>query len=235
VYSKTTYIIKKIDLLFYCNVINIYMKRLIMNNLKRIPRDYYLEYKGKTRFASAIEEDEYDKITPNKCNKCNIIKTRADFNNNTCGSLPFENLLNNDGIRYKRGECKVCSKKDSKGKNAAIKKAKAMGMDTKAPEGTKCEICDNQNKIVFDHCHDSLIFRGWLCDPCNRSLGILGDDVTSLLGVLNYLNRIEQKTIEQDFISNKLIDIPKEVGILLHDSENKNDIVKENNIYPYFN
>ena len=45
----------------------------------------------------------------------------------------------------------------------------------------------------------------------------------------------EQKTIEQDFISNKLIDIPKEVGILLHDSENKNDIVKENNIYPYFN
>ena len=203
-----------------------------MNSIKRIYRDHYLEYKGKTRFATSIEEDEYDKITSNKCNKCNLIKTRADFQNNTCGSLPFENILNNDGIRYKRGECKECQKKELKGKNEAMKKAKLMGLPTKAPEGTKCEICGSKTKIVFDHNHDTMDFRGWLCDPCNRSLGVLGDNVNSLLGVINYLNRIEKKTIEQDFVSNNLIEVSSEVGSLLRNHPNvyldKNNFSKSN-------
>jgi hypothetical protein len=174
------------------------MKRSIMTTTKRITRDIYLEYKGKTRFTSALEEDEWDKITPYSCNKCGTQKMRFDFQNNTCGSLPFENIISNEGIRYKRGECKDCQKRESKGKAEAIKKAKQLGLPTKAPEGTKCKICGNTQKIVFDHCHQTSDFRGWLCDPCNRSLGILGDNVSSLVGVINYLNQFEKKKIIQD-------------------------------------
>jgi len=62
-------------------------------------------------------------------------------------------------------------------------------MSHKAPEGTKCELCGTSKKIVFDHDHEKNIFRGWLCDPCNRSMGVLGDDATSLLRTVGYLSK----------------------------------------------
>lgn len=164
------------------------MKRTIMAST-RIVRNIYAEYAGKTRFPSSIEEDEFDKITNMECNKCHIVKKRSDFANNTCGSLPF----GADMLRYKRGECKPCGKKDSEGVNIAKKLAKEKGLPTKAPEGTKCVICGSTEKIVFDHDHETNEFRGWLCDPCNRSIGVLGDSATRIANVFNYLNGFEKK------------------------------------------
>jgi hypothetical protein len=48
-----------------------------------------------------------------------------------------------------------------------------------------CEICnENKFRIVFDHCHELGHFRGWICDRCNRVLGIVKDSV-ELLGKLS--------------------------------------------------
>lgn len=39
-----------------------------------------------------------------------------------------------------------------------------------------CDICRELNRqICFDHCHLSGSFRGWLCDRCNKTLGIVKD------------------------------------------------------------
>lgn len=82
---------------------------------------------------------------------------------------------NTGGDKYFRPECKNCSKKESKGKHTAYRNA---GKPTRPELGTPCQNCGRTDrKLVFDHCHDTLDFRGWLCDNCNRSIGMLGDDV----------------------------------------------------------
>lgn len=43
-----------------------------------------------------------------------------------------------------------------------------------------CEICNNDGKICFDHCHTNHHFRGWICDRCNKVLGLVKDDTNVL-------------------------------------------------------
>jgi hypothetical protein len=56
------------------------------------------------------------------------------------------------------------------------------------PRPENCELCGRKHKkIVFDHCHNSGAFRGWICDPCNISLGNVGDSVEILERIIAYL------------------------------------------------
>jgi hypothetical protein len=56
------------------------------------------------------------------------------------------------------------------------------------PKPDRCEICgSDQFKIVFDHCHQYGQFRGWICDRCNKVLGLLKDDVQLLMAMVAYL------------------------------------------------
>lgn len=52
-----------------------------------------------------------------------------------------------------------------------------------------CEICDTTKDLVYDHDHDTMEFRGVLCRSCNRHLGGLGDNLKSILRVVEYLNK----------------------------------------------
>lgn len=55
------------------------------------------------------------------------------------------------------------------------------------PDG--CEICGRREILVFDHDHAHGNFRGWLCNRCNRALGLAGDNVEVLLQMALYLER----------------------------------------------
>lgn len=174
---------------------NTYMDKSIIAEEKKINKEnelYNMHYPTLAKFSCYEDELKYENKNKKKCRICNIEKYLIDFQNNTSGRQPF----NCDGYRLKRGECKECQKEEGKGKREAVKLAKEMGLSYKAPEGTPCELCGTINKIVFDHCHSSKIFRGWLCDPCNRSCGVLGDNVNSLLKVVNYMNKNEKKNIK---------------------------------------
>ena len=52
-----------------------------------------------------------------------------------------------------------------------------------------CEICGKTEELCYDHCHDTMEFRGILCRGCNRSLGQLGDNVEGIKKVLSYLTK----------------------------------------------
>lgn len=57
-----------------------------------------------------------------------------------------------------------------------------------ASQGGVCAICSEEPKrAVVDHCHDSGKVRGILCDTCNRSLGLLKDNVEVLMSAAAYL------------------------------------------------
>lgn len=64
------------------------------------------------------------------------------------------------------------------------------------PKPSVCEVCGELHRyIVFDHCHKNGKFRGWLCDRCNKVLGIVQDSAILLKKLALYL---EEHSNEQN-------------------------------------
>lgn len=60
----------------------------------------------------------------------------------------------------------------------------------KRPKPNICECCNEaRSKIVFDHCHQQGHFRGWICDRCNRALGLIEDNLKIANCLINYLQK----------------------------------------------
>jgi transposase-like protein len=142
----------------------------------------YIKYSESSKFNSPVEEYQWALTQHKNCSKCNQSKNLTEYGFNTSGRDPFDA----SGYRLRRPECQDCNKKISQGKNKAKKLAKKLGFETKAPVGTKCELCGSTDKIVFDHDHETEKFRGWLCDPCNRSIGLL----ETRLGSDNWIEKL---------------------------------------------
>jgi len=159
-------------------------------------RNLYIKQKSKAKYDTPEEEYEYARKNEKMCSKCNLMKTLNEYTGNTSGSDAFDK----EGYRLRRPECKDCQKKIAKGKNDAKKLAKSLGIPNKAPEGSICALCKKLPKkgdaLVFDHCHKTNTFRGYLHNSCNRALGVLGDDVTGLIQSINYLNKYKKKFIQ---------------------------------------
>lgn len=63
------------------------------------------------------------------------------------------------------------------------------------PKPNDCPICKrNEYRIVFDHCHKSGNFRGWICDQCNKVLGLVKDSPIILKGMIKYLEVFHEQT-----------------------------------------
>ena len=149
------------------------------------------------------------------CNKCNktLPLTLEYFGKNTS--------TNTGGDKYLRPDCKVCNKIMRDGRDEAKKIVENLivpdygyNKERKRTEnGHPCDNCgktDYAKKIVFDHDHKTLEFRGWLCDACNRSIGMVGDTVEKVCNVLSYLLKRELSANEivklmNDGIENKKI------------------------------
>jgi len=52
-----------------------------------------------------------------------------------------------------------------------------------------CEICGKEGPMKIDHCHERMVYRGVLCDQCNRGIGFLRDDPKILMNAITYLSR----------------------------------------------
>ena len=51
-----------------------------------------------------------------------------------------------------------------------------------------CAICETKKRRLYvDHCHDTGLVRGLLCPACNTGIGLLGDNVETLLKAVSYL------------------------------------------------
>src|SRR5215831_4559704 len=58
------------------------------------------------------------------------------------------------------------------------------------PKPETCEVCGRRNGrwgIMFDHCHKTGKFRGWLCYSCNTILGHADDNPEILRKLIDYL------------------------------------------------
>lgn len=63
------------------------------------------------------------------------------------------------------------------------------------PRPNGCESCGDPCKhgkeLVFDHCHATGNFRGWLCSGCNKALGFCEDSQSRLRALADYQERFQ--------------------------------------------
>lgn len=127
-----------------------------------------------------IEHEDLGAGDGKVCSKCN-----------QC--LPLSAYSLHSGRPYLRPECKKCNLELSKVRQELREK------HGNPPENYVCPICLNDEESVkgkgntkngswvLDHCHETQIFRGWLCHKCNRSLGGFDDDIKTLQRAIDYL------------------------------------------------
>ena len=99
------------------------------------------------------------------CKICNIDKLfTTEFFQSKNGSR--------DGGYWLRTECRDCMRIMSKNKTQAKRNAPR-------PMPDNCECCGrsrgNKN-LCCDHVHGTTEFRGWICQPCNKGIGMTFDD-----------------------------------------------------------
>jgi len=150
-------------------------------------------------------EEEDGKV----CEKCGIRKKWElfPFRNGQVGSWLKSGALSLiEGVledkKYYTKYCKKCRAKDSKIIATLRRKAPPV------PECCDCcgvsfeslnprLIAVNGDKgtgisYCLDHCHDTNMFRGWLCTICNTSIGGLGDTLEGLNKAIAYLEKFER-------------------------------------------
>ena len=54
-------------------------------------------------------------------------------------------------------------------------------------QNNKCLLCEEEKKLVVDHCHSSGKVRGLLCGTCNTGLGSMKDSVSILGRAIEYI------------------------------------------------
>jgi hypothetical protein len=52
--------------------------------------------------------------------------------------------------------------------------------------------------MVWDHCHKTNQFRGWLCHGCNLALGIVRDNPDILRNMIAYLKRFASEQAKRE-------------------------------------
>lgn len=90
--------------------------------------------------------------------------------------------------RRKRREADPAAEKRRQRKNWEKREAK-LAADAGRPRALACELCFAPGKTVWDHCHRTGEFRGWICDRCNRVLGSVHDREDLLQAMIDYVNK----------------------------------------------
>jgi transposase len=120
------------------------------------------------------------------CNICHMKKPLSEFHK--CSD---EKIIN--GKRYEvkyRSECKKCRSVNGKANSSAAEKLMKDRGIKRPPIGTPCDNCGKSTKkLIYDHCHETEEFRGWLCYQCNTAIGNLGDNLEGLMQAVRYLQK----------------------------------------------
>lgn len=119
-----------------------------------------------------------EEVVTHTCKKCGETKPVADFEHRVrglCGPRPLNH-------------CKVCRKK------AAKELSKIKKYTTQPPDDHKCPLClrgreelGYTSAFVFEHNHETGLFRNYVCHDCNNALARIHDSLETAKNIVKYL------------------------------------------------
>jgi len=72
-------------------------------------------------------------------------------------------------------------------KRRGFRDARMVGCPTEPPPFTPCRCGTTPERLQADHDHSTGLFRGWLCQNCNCTLGQARDSIPRLQTLIQYL------------------------------------------------
>lgn len=139
-------------------------------------------FKAKRSRAALQQANGYPvRFCSRPCQNESYVKNH-DFVCTRCGDKksPDEFFVDNVKRRGYVARCKSCYVKDRHDR---------LAIQAGRPRPDCCDICEEVSKdIVFDHCHATGRFRGWLCNRCNLTLGHVKDNKELLTKMISYLH-----------------------------------------------
>lgn len=112
-------------------------------------------------------------VDEKRCCRCGLTKTKGNF---------YQDPKRKDGLHP---ECKQCRKESHYKREYGLEYSTAR---TLIENGCRaCGAKENEARLVIDHCHKTGLVRGCLCSSCNTALGLLGDNITTVLKLANHL------------------------------------------------
>jgi hypothetical protein len=124
---------------------------------------------------------------PTDTKECRLCKNEKPVSEFYIAKQVLSNHKSKDTIKvYYDNRCKECCISLELEKITLKKKHRY-------PDSNVCDCCGIicTEKLVFDHCHDKLKWRGWLCRSCNVGIGMLGDNISGLKRAIKYLKKEE--------------------------------------------
>ena len=135
-------------------------------------------------------------ITEKTCKKCGDIKPINEFYVARKDRLPYRSAYNN--------ECKICNRArvalnhdPIRARNTHLQRKYGITEETYQKmlleQNNSCRICGTTehqtrwNNFCVDHDHTTGEVRGLLCKSCNIALGEIGDNVSTLKAMIEYL------------------------------------------------
>lgn len=122
------------------------------------------------------------------CSTCKIWKSTEEF---------YQSKISYTGFAY---VCKPCTKIEAKEFRDTVgpefkqrislnHKFRNYGLtpDQVANLPKECEICGETNNLHIDHEHATGLVRGILCGGCNRGIGMLRENISSIQSAIQYL------------------------------------------------
>lgn len=114
------------------------------------------------------------------CSKCDLLLPHNQFH---------RDRTSRSGLK---SQCKKCRKqtqtRDKYARaEATYKLPTRVYKEMEIKSGSKCAICRNKRKLVVDHCHTNLHVRGLLCSNCNTAIGLLKENIFTILRTIPYL------------------------------------------------
>lgn len=127
-----------------------------------------------------------------KCKSCRNIQNRQYFKLH-----PEMRKKHNDANKEKRHKLYNSPEWKSKLRDSHLKsKFDLTHIDYQnmlESQGGVCKICkrhrlaSNKGHMVIDHCHETGVIRGVLCNWCNRALGLFEDNIELFQSAIKYL------------------------------------------------
>lgn len=138
------------------------------------------------------------------CNRCNTIKSLSEFwkspNKRKDGTSPYRAYCISCGIAAKMKKYYEEGGKEQQKKRAFKSLMNKYGITPEIYEQERikqnysCKLCgihensEKHNRLHVDHCHTTGKYRGLLCGPCNRALGLLKDNIQTIQNAIKYLD-----------------------------------------------
>lgn len=153
-----------------------------------------------TRRAHASESGEIVK----ECTKCALILPISHFQRNTAqrtfdGYAPYCRSCRSAERRRNYADPVRRNKYKRATENNRLHRLYGLTVDDVAEQkqqrSFRCDICGMERRgqhlqaLHVDHCHRTGVFRGMLCNHCNRGLGLFFDEPARLRAAAAYLEK----------------------------------------------